>query len=531
MNFMKKSLCALLACAMLAPSVVFADESEQIFYAKSEDISLLSTDDISTLNPLTDSDIEFINYVIEELKECTVEIQVSPDYKINSERFPFLWQYISADVQNEHPELFYISGCRYYTNPDKSVKSLTIEYMNSEKLSAINTAIADEVDNVEALIEKDMTDLQKVLIVHDYIAANYEYDKTYESRTLDTMVIQKKGVCQGYSYLFKYILNDLDIECVTVPSTAHSHMWNKVKLDDEWYNVDLTYDDPLYDSSTDSSTNISHKFFLLNDEEIKAADPDSHSAWNEYKWDGTTPVETSDSTKYSNSVLHDIPKQTVYKDGDFYCFDSENNICAIEFEDNNLKKLYTDSSDFKWFTNEQHTSYYEGYYSAMVLYKGDIYFNSHNSVFKYNPDANKVTSVYEYTGEQAEIAHIFGLKIRNGKLNIEYTSSLQDNNIEKLIPIEIKDEQNSELPCSSEIIDNEDGTVTVNLSIPENIEETPKVYIAEFDENGVLICFSEKVTFTPEDNCEAIKAFIWSEDCTPLAETAEHTVNRDTNNE
>ena len=45
--------------------------------------------------------------------------------------------------------------------------------------------------------------------------------------------------------------------------------------------------------------------------------------------------------------------------------------------------------------------------------------------------------------------------------------------------------------------------------------ESPKVLIAEFDDNGMLIGFAERnedefsVTFTPDAACKTIKTFIW----------------------
>ena len=53
------------------------------------------------------------------------------------------------------------------------------------------------------------------------------------------------------------------------------HMWNFVKLDDKWYHVDLTWDDPTYRPSgggrydmTDASLQHEHHdYFLISDEE------------------------------------------------------------------------------------------------------------------------------------------------------------------------------------------------------------------------------------------------------------------------
>lgn len=55
----------------------------------------------------------------------------------------------------------------------------------------------------------------------------------------------------------------LDIECVTVEGTAYNgtedHAWNMVRLDGDWYCVDVTWDDPV--SSTPVSPAAAHMYF------------------------------------------------------------------------------------------------------------------------------------------------------------------------------------------------------------------------------------------------------------------------------
>lgn len=516
MKYIKTILSALLACAIIAPSIALAEDNEQYFYSDT-DIILYDTSD--NTDELTDEETAFVNDMITALKNQETEIDLTDKYRLSAERVEKLRINLYYAIQYEHPELsFYtnvLNRYSYYTadNYISKIELETFYTMTSDEISEKQKMIDAEYEKIKSLIADDMTPLQQLLTVHDYIAANYEYDTTLQSRTLDTMIEQKSGVCQGYSYLFKYVLDSLGIECVTVPSTENSHMWNKVKLDGEWYNVDVTYDDP----QPDTSTNISHLYFLLNDDEIREiddsldySDENVHSTWDPYKWDDNTPVEVSDSRAYSKSALHDIPKQTVYKDGEFYCFDDDNDICVIDFEDNDLKPVYKASSEYKWHIDGNR--YYSDM-SAMVLYKGDIYFNSPNNVFKFNPNDNTVKQIYSYGPKDSDIAHIYGLKIKDDKINIEYTENYR-NGISELIPISVK----PEMPCSSEI-SMEDGEVTVTLNIPEEYTDTASVYIAEYDEKGILtgIHCKDDTTFKPQDNSKEIKAFIWDNGNMPIA--------------
>ena len=56
------------------------------------------------------------------------------------------------------------------------------------------------------------------------------------------------GNCLGYSSTFQLLMDLSGVECITVVGAAfgsrEDHAWNMVKLDGEWYCVDVTWDDP-----------------------------------------------------------------------------------------------------------------------------------------------------------------------------------------------------------------------------------------------------------------------------------------------
>ena len=69
----------------------------------------------------------------------------------------------------------------------------------------------------------------------------------------------KRGDCQAYSKCYKYLCNKYGIPCETV--TDPYHMWNIVKINGKWYNVDLTW----YDDGGDDYDNTINKVFLVSD--------------------------------------------------------------------------------------------------------------------------------------------------------------------------------------------------------------------------------------------------------------------------
>ncbi len=576
MNFVNKVICTLVICSACIPCTAFAYEDTE--YEIVPAVSLYDENKHSSIQP-TDEEVEFLEYLADEFELCHTEIEVPEKYRIPTSFFAeggIYANYMGKFLQSEHPELFYVSGLSKYTADNAGIiKTVTAAYsMSNAEIDTAKKAISAELEKVKKLIGDDLTDTEnhmsdteKVLLVHDYIASNYEYDMTLysnpgnESRRLDTMVMQKRGVCQGYSYLFKYIMDNIGIECENVMSDMCHHMWNKVNIcvdgsdEKQWYNVDITADDPMLDMAS----NISHTYFLVNDDEIKTADAASgqnlHTAWNEYKWDNKTPATVSDSTDFSHSIIHDIlgqhdiPGQMVYKDGTWYGFikqtnsdnDSYNSLCTIDIGKNTAASIYTDSS--KWYLYGQNQYIYQNLINSLVLYNGDIYFNSPDKVYKYNTTDNSAEVVYDFATKNPDKTdvsntYLYGLRVRDNVLYAEYTTQPYTTRNEngEIISAKMDDliritTETYTFPCSSSAeFNTETREVTVTLSIPDEIKETAKVLIAEFGENGVLIGFAEReenqdtVTFKPDNDCRAIKSFIWGSDNSPMSKSISFAV-------
>lgn len=109
------------------------------------------------------------------------------------------------------------------------------------------------------------SDFDKVKAVNDYIAKNTMYSKingNYEY-TIYGVLVKKKAVCQGYALTTYQILKNLnvDVQYVVGTSKGVAHAWNKVKIDGIWYNLDVTWNDPIKDVPYQSAYNN----FLLSD--------------------------------------------------------------------------------------------------------------------------------------------------------------------------------------------------------------------------------------------------------------------------
>ncbi len=103
-------------------------------------------------------------------------------------------------------------------------------------------------------IKSSWSDYEKVKYVHDWMVKNLKYDESSNPNYFfsDT-ILEKKGVCQGYSETFMVFMQLLGIPVTYVPSVDEgNHAWNIVKVGKKWYNMDVTWDDPV---GMDSVTN------------------------------------------------------------------------------------------------------------------------------------------------------------------------------------------------------------------------------------------------------------------------------------
>ena len=152
---------------------------------------------------------------------------------------------------------------------------INVIYKDSYNEKNINL-INNEVDRIiKNLITPDMSDIKKIKTIHDYIINNTIYDKDfcveedkkkcktnspYQADTAYGVLFEHHGICSGYTDLMAIFLNKLNI--INYRVTNDNHTWNAVKLDNIWYHLDATWDDPI------SETNIlTHTYFIITTQE------------------------------------------------------------------------------------------------------------------------------------------------------------------------------------------------------------------------------------------------------------------------
>ncbi len=130
-------------------------------------------------------------------------------------------------------------------------------------------------------IRDNMSDLQKIKIIHDYLVDHISYHLPGAAvdahpgytHTAYGAIVYGRAVCDGYAQAFKTFLDIFGIENeiifgVTADgdgtfADGNNHAWNLVKVGDKYLHFDLTWNDPTY------SSKIRHVYYMMESDEIK----------------------------------------------------------------------------------------------------------------------------------------------------------------------------------------------------------------------------------------------------------------------
>ena len=155
----------------------------------------------------------------------------------------------------------YDKAYSYRTNiPDKTIqnfiKTKEVESLRQKNPSGYIKSICKKIH------ETSSNDFEKVKMAHDAVCLLVHYDAqsfwtgNIPDQEWATVVKNGLAVCEGYSNLFLKYMTELKIPCYKVHGYARgvgtnvfeenpkdsNHAWNIVQIEDEWYQIDSTWD-------------------------------------------------------------------------------------------------------------------------------------------------------------------------------------------------------------------------------------------------------------------------------------------------
>lgn len=307
---MKKIFCTLLTMILIATAVMYFTKSERTV----KDIAL---EDIS----INDMGINNSTYHYETLDECqkkyyrviasgvmnldeniTIEVTKKKDYELFKDNIEIALTAFLSD----HPEVFFVND-RYEIS---LIDALAIKILKLKLNYASNDMV--EIEKMEQEMKQKLQvisdkaryctgEYEKEEFIHDYIASNTTYFdyENYEDiptikHTAYGALVEGTAVCDGITKAFQLALNNSNIDSIFVTGTTEdvAHAWCKVKIDGDYYNVDVTSDKTL---GSENSKLVIHSYFNVTDQELM----------NTHTIDNNDKLPQCKATKYNYYIYND----------------------------------------------------------------------------------------------------------------------------------------------------------------------------------------------------------------------------------
>ncbi|NFO33567.1 sugar-binding protein [Clostridium botulinum] len=326
------------------------------------------------------------------------------------------------DVIYENPQIFYCNptsvkfdNCTYNPSTGK-LNSCDIK-VNYEYSNDVIDKMREKLNNKINYIKKNYldecsTDLEIEYAIHDYITQNCTYDKdNYDKKTVPNIshtsygaLINQIAVCDGYSKATMLLLNEYGIEAGIV--TNDSHAWNYVNIDGNYYQTDLTWDDP-----TPETNKITYKNFNCSDNVMRKIHP----------WTSTIPERCTDTTfddlfRIINGNSVNGKNSVRIKDKLYYLEGTDLWKCNLDGSNKTLfSKNITQSANMV----------------NLVTNDNDIYYLSELEIKKINTNDKKIDTFKNLSDEFNFTSGRYSVQfyIKNSKLNIRFGQSKNDSNL------------------------------------------------------------------------------------------------------
>ena len=255
-------LCAIIcACPLLGCSEVDTYEiplNSELLYGR----NILSTmPNSKALLYAYDNIVSGVNKSLKEIPVSNNTLHISKEELIM----------VMDTYRRDHVEHFWFGNSYNYTYNDETIINLKPQYtMSGYKLKEAKQKLEEKVLKLLDGITSSMSEYEKELLIHDSLAQSTVYVESKNSHNLYGAIVEGKAVCEGYAEAFQYLLNRAGISSFIVignsknPSdkdgTSQAHAWNLVRIDNEYYHVDLTWDD--------QKNHTYHSYFNVSDDVI-----------------------------------------------------------------------------------------------------------------------------------------------------------------------------------------------------------------------------------------------------------------------
>lgn len=442
-----------------------------------------SNDTYITYNKeLYESNKELCDRLADGMKNFEEQIYIG-DFKITSTE---KMKYLMKTVLRKHPELFFVDTTQYILGLDeKYIAVICPIYLYDRQTS--QSKLDDFNEKCRQYTEKvndSMSDFEKAVVLHDELVLNCKYFDENGSGLISAYeaLVNGNANCQGYAEAYSYLLSLVGVYTEIVESSSMYHIWSKVKIGNDYYNVDLTWDDPM----PDKAGHVSHKYFLLSDTAISSGDDDISKHYGfDYAY------FKSNNTKYDKCLFREFDTKFCFIGNDCYVIDnkyqSRYEKCLLKYNTQKDTAEIVKQFDYVWRSGT--TSRWKGGYMSLDENDGLLYFNSSDSIYSYDVNDNNLQL---FSNVDTSLGDCYGMKISDATV---YSAVGENPNVEYIILKTGKCILRNESIRFVRILGDVNGDETVNIEDATKIQKyfvsledftEEQIQTADFNEDGTV---------------------------------------------
>ena len=307
---------------------------------------------------------------------------------------------IFEQVFYENPCLFYLeNGYTYTTRQSRSDANVLVvtkvepcyfaEFTKEDKV-----LYEDAVAQALSVLRPGMTDFDKALALHDWLAVHCAYDDSLTRYSPYHALVTGSAVCQGYLMAYGDLLNRVGIRNAPAVSESRNHGWNIVRLGGVWYHVDVTWDR----ASEMPEGWVLHTNFLRSDAGIRSTGED-HRDWK-------TRTACTDS-RYDESFLPYLRAPVLYppEGGAYFLLDGRlyrsDDLSALH------GKIVSHAGDGTVLNPETRMPF-NPEDASLAYFDGSVYYTDAYNVYRYDLASGKTFLYGSYKGGKG---FLYGLTV------------------------------------------------------------------------------------------------------------------------
>lgn len=296
------------------------------------------------------------------------------------------------------------------SSPDTLARKLTAPYKkDEEKVRAIFRWITENIA-YDVISYHNLDSSYAGIWESSFTANEEEREKNYNLKIATKVLKEKRGVCDGYSRLFKTLCDYTNIKCEIISgyirwssdpiglATKRRHSWNTVYINNSWKLIDVTWASGYGNHEVTQFVKRYDDFFFF---------PSPVAFFNDHfpddpKW-SLLPITPSLSQFYNYPFYHpDFYRSEIYSvkpTTGYLTLKKPEKIVTIEIESSNPKK-FVEVYEYPFITD-----------SSTIYNNGKITLDKNKIIASYKVQSDKAQSIKVYLNDKLILT--YGLKYVN----------------------------------------------------------------------------------------------------------------------